>query len=86
MMESKTETVETLESAVHIKITTGHKFESDSNVLISARKNKITALNTLVTAICTQNKISGSNNCVGGTKNDHSGTIFGVFRTNVCAI
>ena len=81
-----------LVSAVRIKIITGHKFESDGNVFISARKNKITAVNTLITAFCsvncaggTKNKISGSNNCVGGTKNNHSGTIFGVFRTNVCA-
>ena len=79
-------------SARKNKITAGHKFESDSNVFISARKNKITAVNTLVTAVntlitafCTQINNSGSNNCTGGTKNSHSGTIFGVFRTNVCA-
>jgi len=39
MMEPKTETVETLVSDVRIKITTGHKFESDVRAFISARKN-----------------------------------------------
>ena len=79
-------------TAVRIKITAGPKYVSDVPILISARKNKITALRTLITAIrtlvtafCTQISNSGSNNCAGGTKNNHSGTIFGVFRVTVCA-